>query len=186
MSITDEKFLGNVENLKTIAEKVDNNYFEIIKALSFFLSHTNKNYYYNETYLTDQFLNFESFLRKFHFKGQFSNTLYKYLQVKMNFNDKNLNAQITIDEIWKFTYKDNHWHTNMNNGSLKYISRNQIYVSFELFYQEEKIEMHEEFDINEENKELKICQQISKYYDEFAEYEENRYGKGNDNRKQVI
>jgi hypothetical protein len=173
MVTMDNRFSNNVKNLITLASKVDgsNDYKEIIRALSFFLSHTNRNYY-TETYLCDQFDSFESFLRVFYNKNTFSELLFKYLNRKFKKNDDQLKMLVIIDDIWIIGYENNQWNITLQEGNLRHISKNVIYVAYKLSHGEKTVEMHEEVDFREAKKELKIYLKIKKYYNELESYED--------------
>ena len=75
---------------------------DMISSLSIFLCQIPQNNYYTETYLPDQYQNFENFMKLFKRKRDFIAKLGAYLKLNNKLFDKlnDIKIKVTIDNVW--------------------------------------------------------------------------------------
>jgi len=191
MKSNEDMFLKNIANLSYITSMcdVDNRYREVIRALSFFLSKTNKNYYYTETFLNDTFNNFEEFLEKFIKKNEFSKKMSTYIEQQFKKDDDQLKVTILIDNIWILEYDKNTWIRKIKkNGDLNSLLNNSTHITYTLLHRDKIIEMYEKIDTKyaEENQDTESCKSIVNNLMRYYEALESKGDKSSGNRNKQI
>lgn len=147
MKVDESIVKRNVKNISKISSRnyKRGKYQEIIKAFSFFLSNTNRNYRYNESYLNDQYTDFEKFLFSFNYKEQCYNRILEYIQDKFQINIE-ISIVINIDGIWNLIYKDSVWRKNYcDDINILLVSKKEICISYEILTTDSLVDFQEKY-----------------------------------------
>lgn len=170
----DNKFSDNVKNLENISLSIyeDNQNKELIRALSFFLSKTNREYCYNETYLIDQYERFKDFLVNFNIKHEIAMSLCGYLNDKAVFSDGKPSVRIHIDNLWIAELKEALWVVNViSEGNVRRILKKSLYITYIIGFKENSVEMHEEVNIGDKIKTIEhIVNNLKIFYDKLMNF----------------
>lgn len=155
-------FLTTINKIDKIASLLTNNSSvlngsndcckEMIGSLSFFLCQILQNNYYTETYLPDQYQNFENFMKLFKRKKDFVAKLGAYLKENKNLFDKfnNIKIKVTIDNVWCIRF-ENSWKLEIiDQGDYGRLANPSLYFSYEITFEHELIEMYKEIDFESE------------------------------------
>jgi len=143
---------------------------EMVRALSFFLCQIQKNNYYSETYLTDQFHSFEKFMYLFNSKKEFATKLSVYFQTKFQLSDKHkdIKIKILLDNVWCIE-SENSWLLEViENGEYSQLANGKLYCSYEISNDCDVIEMYKEIEfqsLTEKTVFKRFDKDISKYID---------------------
>ncbi len=142
---------------------------EMVRALSFYLCTIQKNHYYTETYLPDQYQEFEKFMHLFNDKQVFVNGLKNYLTTysKLFDEQEDIDVRILIDNVWCIQFKDRKWSLEIvANGDCGRLAGNTLYCSYEITDGNDIVEMYKEIEFKPLDRDVafkNINEDISKY-----------------------
>lgn len=186
-----EKFGENIKNLLHIVNPVNEYIIEnVIRGLSFYLTQTNEDYHYNETYLNDNVSDYIAFIRELQQREKIVMELFETINTIRDIDVNSLQIKIEIDGIWCIKKNKTGWTKDyIENGSLSLIKDSkkekdpQVHITYILSSRNSisVINRYEEYSINtniidEVIRKIKIfCQIINGYGDSKDENEKRDY-----------
>lgn len=162
-------FQENIKNILEVSAN-DDTIRKIIRVLSFFLTQTNKNYYYTETYLNDYVDECISHIKLLKNRKKFIDCLYRHIKEEIICNVSKI--RLDIDNIWYIIKnQDVEWEINyLENGSIGLIDKQKIHITYYLSLKDQVIDYYKEYTINNP---LDIVADVLKQIKYFSDILEN-------------
>lgn len=141
---------------------------EMISALSFYLCQILENNYYTETYLIDQYQDFEEFMHLFKRKKDLVANLSVYFQTRFQLSgaQAGIKVRIFIDNVWSIESESSWTLKVIDGGDYSRLTNKNLYCGYEIIHDHDLIEMYKEIKLefqSEESIHKKIHEDISRY-----------------------
>lgn len=171
-------FGESIKNILDISDSVDEETIKkVVRGLSFFLTKTNEDYYYTETYLNDNVNYYIAFIKRLQQRNKFADELFK--SIKKNLGNNPLQIEINIDEIWCISKSyDTEWKLkHMDNETVSFIKEPKVHITYKLSLKNSvsAINRYEEYSIDK-NIIDKVIGKIKSFCNIFLENGDSKNG----------